>query len=88
MNDSVSRWVHSVMLAALLLVLSGIVVPSFPRTSMLWIGLVVLVVLGLLSKAALRPGAEGIWQLRVARPRVAVARPSDAAIAAATRSQR
>lgn len=87
MNDSVSRWVHWVVLAASLLVLSGIVVPSFPRTSIVWIGLVLMVALALLSKAPLSSGAKGIWQLRVARPRAAVVQPAEIAVPAA-RSER
>ena len=66
MRDSVSNWINLLVFAALMSVVGGILLPVFPWSSLLFMGLTAATVFSMTRRTAVRSTTQVIWD--VARP--------------------
>ena len=64
MRDSVSNWIDLLVLAALMSVVGGILVPVFPWSSLLFAGLTAATAFSMTRRTTERSTTQVIWDVR------------------------
>ena len=67
MRDSVSNWIDLLVLAALMSVVGGILLPVFPLISLLFAGVVAATAFSMTRRSADRSTTQVIWDVRAER---------------------